>query len=182
MKYLLEGEETTRLTFRLLVRDDFETWLDLFKEQEVAGFLGLGKIKDPREQCEFWFKRIQFRYDNDLGGMNVLIDKFSNEFIGQCGLLIQEVDGLTELEIGYSILPKHWNKGYATEAAKKCRDFAFENDFTDSLISITHVDNVKSQMVAMKNGMKVSKTTTYLDMPVKIYRIDKADWNQHVIR
>jgi hypothetical protein len=32
------------------------------------------------------------RYEKKLGGMNVLIDKVSGEFIGQCGLLIQNIE------------------------------------------------------------------------------------------
>jgi [ribosomal protein S5]-alanine N-acetyltransferase len=176
MKYLLENEETERLKFRLLEPGDFETWIELFKNEDASGFLGLGKIPTPRERCEEWFKRIKHRYDNDLGGMNVLIDKTTNEFIGQCGLLVQEVDGNTELEIGYSILPRHWNKGYATEAARKCRDYAFVHNFTEYIISLVHIDNTKSEKVALKNGMKLWKTTTFKEMPVKVFRITKSEW------
>jgi len=38
------------------------------------------------------------RYKNDLGGLNVPIDKSSERFIGQCGLLVQKIDGKEELE------------------------------------------------------------------------------------
>jgi len=108
--------------------------------------------------------------------MNVLIDKSTGQLVGQCGLLVQEVDGTEELEIGYSILPKFWNRGYATEAAKKCRDFAFINSYTDSLISIVHKENIKSEKVALKNGMLQTKQTVFKDMPVNIFRIDKNNW------
>ena len=94
----------------------------------------------------------------------------TNEFIGQCGLLVQTVDGIKELEIGYSILPQFWKQGYATEAAKKCSIFAKENDFVQSLISIIHIDNLPSQKVALKNGMHLDKTTVYDNNPVHIFR------------
>ncbi len=178
MKFLLKGQESTRLTFRLLKREDFNTWMQLFEDRTAAGFLGMVDIGNPKEQCEKWFEITENRYKNDLGGMNVLIDKASNEFVGQCGLLIQEVDGIQELEIGYSILPKHWNKGYATEAAQKCRDYAFENNFIDSLISIVHVDNIRSEKVAKKNGMTFNKKTIFKKMPVNIFRITKTDWQK----
>lgn len=176
MKYLLNGQESERLIFRLLVRDDFDTWMQFFKDEDVALFIGMAKIPTPKEQCEKWFEITENRYKNDIGGMNVLIDKITNEFIGQCGLLIQEVDGIEELEIGYSMLPKHWNKGYATEAAQKCRDFAFENSYADSLISIVHKDNIRSEKVAIRNGMTLSKKTVFKEMPVNIFRITKYDW------
>lgn len=176
MRYLLENCETTRLTLRLLQPDDFNTWIEICKDEDSMRYLGLNKIPTPHERCEEWFKRIQDRYDNDLGGMNVLIDKTTNEFIGQCGLLVQEVDGVTELEIGYSILPCHWNKGYATEAARKCRDYAFEHNYAEHIISLVHIENSRSEKVALKNGMKLWKTTTFKDMPVKVFRIEKQNW------
>jgi RimJ/RimL family protein N-acetyltransferase len=178
MKYLLKGQETARLKFRLLEREDFTTWLQLFEDRTATGFLGLADIGTPEAQCEKWFEITENRYKNDTGGLNVLIDKETNEFIGQCGLLIQEVDGVREMEIGYSILPKHWNKGYATEAAQKCRDYAFEHNFTDSLISIVHIDNIRSEKVARKNGMTLNKKTLFKEMPVTIFRITKTEWDK----
>lgn len=176
MKYLLNGQVTKRLKLRLLTRNDFETWVKLFEEKAVAEFLGFGKIPSAAEQCEEWFKIQENRYANDLGGMNVLIDKKTEKMVGQCGLLVQEVDNKTELEIGYSILSDFRNKGYASEAAQKCRDFTFKNDFSDSLISIIHVDNIRSEKVAIKNGMTKTKSTVYKDMPVNIFRIHKNEW------
>lgn len=85
--------------------------------------------------------------------------------------MVQEVDGINELEIGYSHHPAFWGKGYATEAAQKCRDFAFENNFAETLISIVHVDNTASAKVATRNGMKLEKTTVYKEIPVNIFRI-----------
>ena len=176
MKYILNGQETKRLKFRLLNREDFNTWMELFKEPTVSRFLGLANLSGPQEQCEKWFTICENRYKNDLGGMNVLIDKTTNVLVGQCGLLIQDVDDIKELEIGYSILPQYRHMGYATEAAQKCRDYAFSQSYTDSLISIIHIDNIKSEKVALKNGMIKTKQTVFKDMPVNIFRINKQDW------
>ena len=161
MRYLLTGEETERLRFRLLWNDDFDTWLPLFSTPEAENFLGMASIPTPVERCRKWLDIIQNRYENDLGGMNVLIDKKTQACIGQCGLLVQEVGGIRELEIGYSILPAHWGKGYATEAARKCKEFAFANQFAASLISIIHIENIRSVKVALKNGMQFNKRTIF---------------------
>lgn len=178
MKYLLTGEETERLKFRLLQDDDFETWLNLFKNRDNVTYLGLGNLKSAREQCQLWFDIQERRYKNDLGGMNVLIEKDTGKLVGQCGLLIQEVDGEQKMEIGYSVLPEFWGIGFAPEAAKKCRDFAFENSFTDILISIIHIENNKSEKVALKNGMKKTVQTIYKEMPVYIFSISKSEWQK----
>jgi ribosomal-protein-alanine N-acetyltransferase len=103
--------------------------------------------------------------------MNVLVDKGSGAFIGQCGLLIQDIDGCEEVEVGYSIMPAYWRMGYATEAAQKCIAHAFENNLADSLISIIHENNTESEKVALKNKMTLDRKTIYGNNPVKIYRI-----------
>lgn len=175
MKYILDKQHTTRLKFRLLHEDDFDSWLPLFKEQKIAAkYLGMDINLDAKTLCKSWFDKCFARYDDNLGGMNVLINKNTNEFIGQCGLLVQTVEDVQRLEVGYSILPKFWNQGYATEAAKKCKNYAFENNYSDSLVSIIHIENKGSEIVALRNGMKwEKKLDSYHEMPVNIFRVDK---------
>ena len=173
---MLVGKATERLRFRMLLKNDFNTWLDLFKKKSVGDFLGMASIPTPEEQCEKWFEITMSHYENDLGGMNVLMDINTGEFIGQCGLLVQEVDKVQELEIGYSILPKFWNQGYATEAARKCKESAFQHNYADSVISIIHVDNIQSEKVARKNGMVLDKQTVFKEMPVNIFRVKNKSY------
>ena len=172
-KYLLENESTDRLLFRRLRQSDFNDWLTFYYDSRSTQFWE-GLPTDPMEACQIQFDRIFERYEKDLGGMNALIQKESGKLVGICGLLVQEVDDIQELEIGYSVLPEFWLQGFAFEAAKKCKDFAFKNHFSDSLISIIHVDNIPSQKVALKNGMFLEKTTTYKDNPVHIFRVNKG--------
>lgn len=157
MNYLLTGEESERLSFRLLTEEDYNTWLPFFEGENVAKFLLLDPSLSKKELCDKWFEKANMRYNKKLGGMNVLIDKETGEFIGQCGLLIQNIENEEYLEVGYSILPKFWGKGYASEAAIKCKNFAFENNFTNTLISIIHKDNIGSEKVAINNGMSLYK-------------------------
>ena len=176
MKYLLLGEETKRLKFRLLEESDFDTWVEMFKKENVASYLGLDETKSPEELCKIWFEKGRLRLQNNTGGMNVLIDKVSNQFIGQCGIVVQEIEGKTFFEIGYSILPKFWGMGYASEASQKCRDFAFENNFSDYLISMINIENIGSQKVALRNGMKLERETISKGDAVYIFGIHKSDW------
>ncbi|MEX0314499.1 MAG: GNAT family N-acetyltransferase [Allomuricauda sp.] len=171
--YLLENQTTERLLFRKILPSDFDTWLPFYDNPKSTEFWE-GLPSDPVEACKVQFNRIFERYKEGSGGMNALILKETGELVGICGLLVQIVDEIEELEIGYSVLPKFWQQGFAIEAAQKCKTFAFENNFVPSLISIIHVDNIPSQKVALKNGMHLDKTTTYKDNPVHIFRVNQG--------
>lgn len=174
MNYLLTGQETERLSFRKVLKSDFIDWLPLFNEDESALFLGLDTSLTKEELCEKWFEKAFWRYENNKGGMNVLVDKATDKMVGQCGLLIQDIEGEEYLEVGYAILPEYWGQGYATEAAKKCKEFAFENNYSDEVISCIHVDNAGSRKVAERNGMTIFKSIPdYLGMPVNLFKITK---------
>lgn len=173
MKYLLENQESERLIFRKVEETDFDWWMEFCSNKEATRYFDFTGNSNPKEFCHIWFSKIAERYKNNLGGHNVLIHKKTGERVGMCGLLIQEVDGVNELEIGYSIHPKYWEKGFASEAAQKCKSFAFQNNFADSLISIIHVENIGSQKVAKNNGMYLDKTTNYKGIEVHIYRVNK---------
>ena len=174
MKYLLTGQETERLKFRLLEPNDFDLWMSLFKAENIAQYLELDPKLSKSELCKTWFDKAFYRYENDLGGLNVLIDKKSNQLIGQCGLLIQTIENEERMEIGYSILPDFWKQGYAIEAASKCKKYAFENDFTDSLISMIHVKNLASEKVALRNSMQLEKRLDAFN----IFSISRQNWKQ----
>ena len=175
-KYSLEGQETERLLFRRITEQDFDTWLAFCKYLDSLKYIFSQeqlKVEDPIERCNIWFKRVFNRYENGLGGMNALIDKQTGELVGQCGLLIQTIDDIEELEIGYSLMPAFRGKGFASEAAIKCKEFAFENEYATSLISVIVPENTDSIKVAMNNGMKLDKSTTSNGDIVNIYRIYK---------
>lgn len=176
MKYLLTNQETERLKFRKLEHSDFETWLELFKDEFATKMLGMSEYKPPNKRCEKWFEWTFNRYENNLGGQNVLISKENNELIGQCGLLVREVENEFELEIAYSILPKFRMKGFAIESVKKCRDFAFENNFHERLVSIIIPENQNSKNVALKSGMNFNRKIKYNDMEMDLFQISKDEW------
>jgi [ribosomal protein S5]-alanine N-acetyltransferase len=173
INYLLTGQESDRLLFRKLEDSDFDVWLEFFKNPLSNQYWQFDN-PDPVHQCKVWFDKNYYRYNNNKGGMNVLINKLTGGFVGQCGLLIQVVDGVEELEVAYSIMPQHWGNGYATEAAAKCIDHTFSNCSCDSLIAIIAEKNRESQNVALKNKMIFEKRTVYGYNPVWIYRLKRS--------
>lgn len=163
--------ESKRIITRKLTLDDITVWFEFLNDKQSTEFLPAFGITDNKERAEIWIEKQIGRYNDNRYGLQALLDKQTGEFLGQCGLLTQEVDGITETEVGYHIFRKHWGKGYAPEAAKLFIDYAFDNNLTDSVISIIDVNNLKSQKVAGKNGLIREKQTKWNELDVFIYRI-----------
>ena len=101
------------------------------------------------------------------------------EFIGDCGITIQDIDGELLPEIGYHINKKFWRKGFAKEAAKAVRDWGFLNTQYDIIYSYMKYTNVGSYSTAIANGMQ--KVKEYPDPKNTIsyaYAITREKWNK----
>jgi len=167
-----ENLESNRLITRFLKTSDISVWADFYADEDAVEFFPNFGLKTNFEQAKYMIDKQLDRYSNNLFGHQALIEKETNNFIGVCGLLTQEVDNIVEIEVGYHIFKKYWGKGFAPEAAKLFINYAFENELTDSVISIIDIGNVKSQKVAEKNGLMREKQTKYSDgEDVYIYRI-----------
>lgn len=175
--YSLFGLETERLLFRKLTWDDFDAWTNLFGSKDVAVFLGLDPKLSKKELTQKWFDKTFNRYEKNLGSMNALIDKKSNRLIGQSGLLVQTIEDEQRLEVSYSILPEFWRQGFAFEAARACKNNAFEKGWSENLISVIEPTNIGSERVAVKNGMRLEKTVLELhNAPFNVFSIQKEEW------
>src|ERR1700728_2020105 len=79
------------------------------------------------------------------------------ELIGDCGILLQQVEGERLYEIGYHLRRDLWGRGFATEAAVVCRDWGFAQLKAERLISLIRPENLPSRRVAERLGMTVWK-------------------------
>lgn len=79
-------------------------------------------------------------------------DKSTGLIIGGTGITIIDSDG-TKAEIGYSINPTYWLKGYATEAARAIVDFGFDYLQVHRIRATCDVRNLGSAKVLEKCGM-----------------------------
>ncbi|WP_319592387.1 GNAT family N-acetyltransferase [uncultured Draconibacterium sp.] len=172
----ITNAETERLIIRRLYESDSDVWKKFFVDNPGLDFLGLDRDMNIEDQSKAWIEKQLSRYANNLFGHQALIEKESRQLIGQCGLLTQEIDGKIEIEIGYHILPKYWGMGYATEAAIMFRNYAFDNEITDTLISVIDIRNSKSMNVADKLGMTREEQLKMDGIVVWIYRINKKNW------
>ena len=109
-----------------------------------------------------------------------MICKETGELIGQCGLTWQDWNGRQVLEVGYLFRRDAWGRGYATEAAVACRNYAFETLNAPEVFSIIRDSNLPSRRVAERNGMAaVGRQVKHyygMDMPHLVYRIGREEW------
>jgi RimJ/RimL family protein N-acetyltransferase len=82
-----------------------------------------------------------------------VVETREGDFVGDCGLTWQDVNGERKLEVGYHVRSELQGQGLATEAAAACRDLAREHGIADALVAIIHPDNTASERVARKIGM-----------------------------
>lgn len=165
-----DGLESARLRTRFLTMEDVTTFAVFFENKDATRFLPVFEAKSNEEAAAYVIGRQLDRYSQERYGLQAMIEKTSGKFIGLCGLLTQEVDGVKELEIGYHMLSEYWGQGFAPEAAKRFMEYAFDELGSDSIISIIDVENVKSQRVAEKNGLVRERRTSWNGMDIYVYR------------
>jgi RimJ/RimL family protein N-acetyltransferase len=110
-----------------------------------------------RKDVEEWIERNRSRYQSDGYGLWAMVLKDSAELIGDCGCFLREIDGRNSIEIGYHVRRDYWGRGYATEAARACMQYAFAKLGVDRVISLIRPENVQSVRVAEKNGLTCEK-------------------------
>lgn len=153
--------ETKRLYLREMNQDDFDSLCRILKDEEVM-YAYEGAFTD-QEVLE-WLDRQISRYQKWGFGLWAVILKETDGMIGQCGLTMQPWKGQEVLEIGYLFERAHWQKGYAIEAARACRTYAFDILKADEVCSIIRDTNTASQKVAVGNGMHI------VDRSIKHYK------------
>ena len=175
MKTILE---TPRLMLRELTQMDLPALCRMLQNPEVM--YAYEHAFDDAEAQE-WLDRQLSRYDEYGLGLWAVILKESGELIGQCGLTMQDCGGEQVIEVGYLFVRDFWHNGYATEAARACRDYAFDKLGAERVYSIIRDNNMPSQKVAQRNGMKPGKTFVKhyynMDMPHIAYSISRREYS-----
>lgn len=171
MKKILE---TQRLYLRELTDDDYKDLCEILQDEKTM-YAYEHAFSD--EEAEEWLARQLNRYKNDGFGLWAVIDKKSGEFLGQCGITWQSIGKEKVPEIGYLFKRKHWRCGYAAEAVRGCREYAFNTLGFDKVYSIIRDNNYSSQRVAERNGMRVAQSFVKhyygMDMPHLVYCVEK---------
>ena len=160
--------ETERLYLREMTPEDAENAYLLNLDPDVLKYTGDEPIKNIETARTFLenydhFKKYGF-------GRWAVISKNENEFLGWCGL--KYVEDHNEFDLGFRFFKRHWNKGYATEAAIVCLDLGFNRFKMPEIVGHAMKENIASIRVLEKCGMTYHKPFDFEGNEGVVYKIN----------
>lgn len=123
-------------------------------EEETLGLVN--KIRRNIEENGFDLFACQLRENDEFTEGKFTEGKLTGvEFIGWCGFhkIDFQAHFTPAIEIGWRFSSKYWGKGYATEAAKACLEFGFDELGLSEIVSFTVPQNLRSIRVMEKIGL-----------------------------
>ena len=169
--------ETTRLILREFVLEDAEALAQVLSDPETMRFY---PAPLTRTEVDEWIERNRRRYANDGVGLWAMVLKSTDEVIGDCGIIRQQVDDESLYEIGYHLRRDFWKQGLATEAANACREWGFAHLHADRLISLIRPENLPSRRVAKRNGMTIWKEVQWRGLQHYVYAVERSQINSSI--
>ncbi|WP_353162237.1 GNAT family N-acetyltransferase [Myroides odoratus] len=170
--------ETERLLIRPLLSTDVEGMFDLDSNPEVHQYLGNHPVQSKEEIVEV-LAFIQQQYvDNGIGRW-AIIDRATQDFIGWTGFkyVTEETNGhLHYYDLGYRLRQKYWGKGLATEAARACLAYGFNQLDFQEVFAMADCANDGSNAILTKLGFTRMETFDLDGIPHFWYQLDKASF------
>lgn len=153
--YLFQSE---RLGFRTWSEADLLPMAALNADSDVMEFF---PSTQSLEDTKAFLERVD-KHFKEYGYCWYAVDTLEkHEFIGFIGLAwnTMEADFTPCAEIGWRLKKEAWGNGYATEGAKRCLTYGFEELQLKEIYSFTSIINKRSERVMQKIGM--SKVGTF---------------------
>lgn len=171
--------ETERLYLRPTSLEDADINLKLLNTEEFKKYVGDRNVNTLEESQEYLINRNIPQIEKLGYGNFTLIKKDTGEKIGGCGLFHRE--GLDVVDIGLSFLPEYFGKGYGYEAASRILRAGFEEYGLQKISAITVKENIASQKLIEKLGLKFQKIVRIPNDPEDLlyYEISKEEWQKN---
>jgi len=160
--------QTPRLSLREFEPEDLDSLGTILSDPKTMHYY---PAPLDRAGVADWIQRNRTRYAKDGHGLWAMTLHSTGELIGDCGLVRQSVDEVDEIEIGYHVRRDLWGQGFASEAARACRDYGFATLGVERLISLVRPENLASRRVAEKTGMTIWKEVMWANLLHCVYAI-----------
>jgi len=154
-----------RLTFRAGRESDLDAMAAFYADGTESGFVG-----GPLDRDDTW-RRIAMGLGHwMIRGFGIwnLEEKTTGDFVGWCGLWFPE--GFPGRELGWGLMKSKRGRGYATEAALRAREYAYDALGWTSVISLINLNNAPSIRVAERLGATFESVTPFRGSECAIYR------------
>ncbi|AZA81435.1 GNAT family N-acetyltransferase [Chryseobacterium lactis] len=150
--------ETERLIIRPMSLEDAEFIFELYNAPKFIQYIGNRGVNSLTDAENYIKNRFLPQIERLGYGNYLVITKEGNHKIGGVGIF--EREGLDIVDIGYSLLEKFEGKGYAYEAAQKVKSIGMDEFGLPKISAIISKDNVSSQKLIEKLGLKFKKHVT----------------------
>ena len=163
--------ETDRLLLRQFRQSDIDAYAKMVADEEAMHFIG-----GVGDRGEAWRRMAKWAGQWVLRGYGefAVEEKSSGRFIGHIGPYYPE--DWPQVELGWALARETWGKGYATEAARVCAAWMFDELSFPRIISIIHPDNAASIRVAQKLGERRDGVFNIKGEQVLIYAMTRSDF------
>ena len=151
----LKTYETQRLILKQTSIDDAGFILELLNTPKWLKYIGDRHVHSVKDAIEYIATKITPQFDRLGFGNFIVIRKNDNTKVGTCGLYDRE--GIDGVDIGFGFLPDYEKKGYAFEASIKIKELALETFKLKQINAITDLENLASQKLLAKLGLKYIK-------------------------
>lgn len=164
--------QTPRLILGELSVSDAKNFYELNLNPNVVRYTGDAPFKSVSEAVEFLKNYNPYR---EYGyGRWAVIEKETGKFLGWCGL---KFDG-KETDIGFRLFEEHWNKGFATESARACLAYGFNELNLKEIVGRAMKENSASVKVLEKIGLTYSGEMECALHPGVLYRITREEFQK----
>ncbi len=160
---------TPRLKLRMLEERDFEEYSAIHMDPEITRFTA--RMQFTRMDTWRHLAMILGHWHLRGFGMWGVEELATGQLVGRVGFY--EPDGWPAFELGWTIGRAWWGKGYATEAAKRCLEYAFREMQREHVISLIDPENVNSIRVAERLCETLEGETEVGGHRVLIYGISR---------
>lgn len=165
--------ETEQLILREFDVSDAQDFYELNLDREVMRYTA-DKVFETVQESKALIENYEEYERTGFGRWTVVLKK-TNEVLGWCGL--KYIPSVDEVDLGYRLKKKYWNKGYATEACKASLAIGFNEYELNVIVGRTMTDNSASRRVLEKIGMSYWKQFDFEEHPGVYYRLFKKDYN-----
>lgn len=160
--------ETNRLRLRPFATTDVAPMVEILGGHDVLRYFPRTDAPGP-ERVQRMIDHLLAHWDEHDYGLWALEWRATGELLGRCGL--QYLSETDDVEVDFILGRPFWGKGFATEAGRASLAWGFAELDIERIVGIVHVDNIASQRVLEKLGMRRVEQAEYFGMTCYRYQV-----------